>query len=456
MHLVGYNENMEKYFILDTNVLIHNPQALYSFAEHYVILPITVIEELDKFKNFSDKKGMHARHALREIDSVVKKGALKKGAKLSNGGRLLITLGRNAEAAADLPIDLSLNDNKILATAYAYQKEGKQVFFISKDVNARIRAEAIGVQSQDYEKQKVEYSSLYAGWREITLPREDINLLYQNHSLPNKQNLKFFANEYILIKCNDGTSTSALCRYEVATNTIVPIRDGLEAMGISPKNLQQKFAFDMLLNDDIKLITLVGQAGTGKTLLALACGLIRTIGRDPLYEKMLVARPIIPFAGRDIGYLPGDKDEKLAYWMQPIFDNLQFIMGPNRNERLEVKDGYTSKAKDKIQYLMDSGLLEVEALTYIRGRSIPHQFIIIDESQNLTPHEIKTIVSRAGENTKIVLTGDPEQIDNPYLDANSNGLAYTVELMKGQKLFGHMLLSKSERSELAALAAEIL
>ena len=209
----------------------------------------------------------------------------------------------------------------------------------------------------------------------------------------------------------------------------------------------------MLLNEKIKLVTLVGLAGTGKTLLALACGLAQTIGKAPIYKKILVARPIIPL-GRDIGYLPGTKDQKLNYWMQPIFDNLRYIL--HKDDPMEHKDGFSGKKFDKIDYLLDSDTIEIEALTYIRGRSIPRQFIIIDEAQNLAPHEVKTIVSRAGEGTKIVLTGDPEQIDNPYLDANSNGLTYSVERLKGQSLMGHIQLSKSERSALASLAAELL
>lgn len=443
---------MKKYFVLDTNVLIHNPQSIYSFSDNTIIIPITVIEELDKFKSSSDKKGMHARQVLREIDSVIKKGALTKGAKLDNGGRLKIHFPHYE--LDNLPMDISINDNKILAAAWELQSQEKKVFFISKDVNARIKAEALGISAQDYEKQKVEYTELYKGWREIPVNREDIDTLYQKHSLELKA-YTLYENEYGLLKANDGSNTSAICKYDNEAQCFLPLKSNFDAMGIQPVNLQQKFAFDLLLNDNIKLVSLVGQAGGGKTLLALACGLSKTIGRNPIYEKLLVARPIIPF-GKDIGFLPGSKDDKLNYWMQPIFDNLHFIMGTTNKDRNDSKENAVSKTTDKIQYLLDSGMLEVEALTYIRGRSIPHQFIIIDEAQNLTPHEIKTIISRAGEGTKIVLTGDPEQIDNPYLDANSNGLSYTVERMKGQTLVGHMMLSKSERSELAGIAVKLL
>jgi PhoH-like ATPase len=433
---------MTKFFVLDTNVLLHNPNAIYSFAEHTVIIPFTVIEELDKFKTSSDKKGVHARQILRELDQLYKKGALKAGAKMKNGGMLRILFSPTQAPHPDL--DWSRNDNHIVGIAWTLKKEGQHVFFISKDINARIKAEVLGVQSEDYEKQLVEYDQLYKGWREVTVTDAEIDALYKERKVATK--LTLHENEYALLK---GETKTALSQYEGEKKMFFLVNGDLEAMGLRPLNLEQRFAFDLLLNDDIKLVTLVGQAGTGKTLLALACALQKVIGRNPRYQKLLVARPIVPL-GKDIGYLPGTKDQKLNFWMQPVFDNLGFLLQKEEGER-----GF-GKAKDRIEALMDADLLEIEAITYIRGRSIPNQFIIIDEAQNLTPHEIKTIVSRAGKGTKIVLTGDPEQIDTPYLDANSNGLTYTAERLKGQRLVGHMLLSKSERSEIATLAAELL
>jgi PhoH-like ATPase len=446
-----------KYFVLDTNILIHNPNSLYSFGENTVILPLTVIEELDQFKTSTDKKGAHARQALREIDAVIKHGGLKKGASLKNGGKLQIIL--SPPVRPDIPIDMSIEDNKILSVALDLQAKQNDVFFISKDLNARIKSEALGIPAKDYEKQTVEYAELYKGWREIAAPKSLIDELYHNGSYkPTPNGTPLLQNEYVLLNANDGSTASALGRFDSGTGTVSLLKKVPDAMGIHPLNVQQKFAFDLLFNDDIKLISLVGPAGGGKTLLAIAGALSKTIGEQSAYERLLVARPVIPF-GKDIGYLPGTKDEKLSYWMKPIFDNLQYIFNLSEKKRHEqdrislVRD---SRSQDKIQYLMDSGILEVEALTYIRGRSIPHQFIIIDEAQNLTPHEVKTIISRAGQGSKIVLTGDPEQIDNPYLDANSNGLTYLVERMKNQRIVGHMLLSKSERSELASLAVELL
>jgi PhoH-like ATPase len=264
---------MVKNFVLDTNVLIHNPNSLYSFTDNNVIIPITVIEELDKFKSSSDKKGMHARQALREIDSCIKKGALKKGAKLSNGGTLKIELGTHHIPLPNL--DLNKEDNKIISVAYELHHRGETVFFISKDVNARIKAEAIGIKARDYEKQLVEYSSLYKGWREINLTTEEINALYKNHEIELK-GYTLYENEYILVKSSDGGNSSAICRYNKSINKLEILKENYEAMGIKPLNLQQKYAFDLLLNDNISLVTLVGQAGTGKTLIAIACGLEKT------------------------------------------------------------------------------------------------------------------------------------------------------------------------------------
>ncbi len=441
---------MIKYFVLDTNVLIHNPNSIYSFSDNTVVIPITVIEELDSLKSISDKKGMHARAVLREIDNLVRKGALSKGANIKSGGTLQILYNNPETQIKDL--NLEVNDNKILMTALELQKKGKTVFFISKDLNARIKAEALGIKARDYEKEKVEYGSLYKGWKEILLKSDEINSFYkENHYTLN--NHHFIENEYALIKAENGGTSTALAKYDSQNNQLIRFNDQIHIFGVKALNMEQRFAMDLLLNDQIKLVTLVGPAGTGKTLLAIACGLFKTIAPTPTFDKMLVARPIIPM-GKDIGYLPGSKDQKLSYWMRPIFDNLEYIL---KNEKLgNITSEVLKTPKDRIDYLLKNDLIEIEALTYIRGRSIPQQFIIVDEAQNLTPHEIKTIISRAGKDTKIVLTGDPEQIDNAYLDANSNGLSYTVERLKNNKLVGHVYLSKGERSELANIAMEKL
>jgi PhoH-like ATPase len=347
-------------------------------------------------------------------------------------------------------MDTSITDNKILATAWDLQRKKQIVFFISKDINARIKAEALGIKSADYEKQKVEYANLYKGWREIVVTKEEINTLYTENKLEIK-GYTLLENEHVLLKASNDPASSAICRYVSSESVLVPIKKEFAAMGIKPLNVEQRFAFDLLLNDDIKLVTLVGQAGTGKTLMALACALSKVMEKESSYQRLLVARPIIPL-GKDIGYLPGSKEKKLTYWMQPIYDNLEYILKRSISAKI---DGLVTSDLT-IDHLMGSDIIQIEALTYIRGRSIPDQFMIVDEAQNLTPHEVKTIVSRAGEGTKIILTGDPGQIDNPYLDANSNGLSYTVERLKKHKIFGHILLTKSERSELASLAVNEL
>ncbi|MBU1932266.1 PhoH family protein, partial [Patescibacteria group bacterium] len=313
---------MNKNFVLDTNVLIHNPLSIFSFEDNNVILPLTVIEELDTFKANTDKKGMHARQVLREIDSLIKKGALKDGAKMPNKGRLIISF---VPLEAVIPnMDMTLNDNKILFIAWKLQEKGEQVIFVSKDVNARIKAEALGIKSADYEKQKVEYSSLYKGWKEIKVKGSDINEFKLNGRLELKGDM-LLENQYALLKASDSEKLQVVGKMDKHKKCLIPLDEEYAAMGIFPLNMEQSFAFDLLLNDDVKLVTLVGQAGTGKTLIALACALAKTLEKKSVYEKILVARPIMPL-GRDIGYLPGAKDEKLHYWMQPIYDNLDFIL----------------------------------------------------------------------------------------------------------------------------------
>ncbi|MFA5389566.1 MAG: PhoH family protein, partial [Candidatus Omnitrophota bacterium] len=418
---------------------LHNSESLHAFADNEVVLPIDVIEELDIFKKDSDEKGRNARAAIRMLDDLREHGKLGEGVPLENGGLLRIIM--RVDTKSILSVSPNERDNRILMVAYDLQQKGNQVIFVSKDINARVKADALGVKAVDFEKQKVDIESLYSGWKEIALSSKEIDNFYEKKFLGLKQN-SMFPNQYILLKDSSADKHTALGRYDAKQKGIVPLKTDLgDVWGIKPRNKEQAIAFDLLLDDNIKLVTLVGSAGTGKTLLALAAGLKKTVDEHG-YKRMLVSRPVIPM-GKDIGYLPGTKEEKLVNWMQPIFDNLEYI--------LTIR-----KRKEHVDDLIDCDLLQLEALTYMRGRSIPNQFIIIDEAQNLTPHEIKTVVSRAGNNTKMVLTGDPYQIDNPYLDSSSNGLSYAVERMKGQEMFGHVTLTKNERSGLASLAAELL
>jgi len=428
-----------KTFVIDTNVFIHKPDAILSFRDNEIVIPLWVLEELDKLKTYSDERGRNARHAIRFLDEIVVKGSVIEGVKMENGSVLRIASSRPDTIPHDIRFDEP--DNRILLTALALQQEGRQVFFVSKDINARVKAAALGLKAVDYEKQKVNIHSLYSGMRTGNASTDTAGELKTSGSIPWKDEVN--PNEFIELNIS-GTQETLLTRYDHSRGMLVHKPYEIEPVsGIVPLNVHQRMALDLLLDDSVSLVTLVGKAGTGKTLLAIAAGLCKVV-EDRQYARMLVTRPVVPF-GKDIGFLPGAKEEKLSHWMQPLFDNLELILSVYKKEKLKTVDA-----------LLNNNLIEIEALTYIRGRSLPNQYIIIDEAQNLSPHEIKTIVSRAGEDTKVVLTGDPYQIDSPYLDSNSNGLTYLVEIFKSIDVYGHVTLEKSERSLLAELAAELL
>jgi len=428
-----------KTFVIDTNVLIHKPDAIMSFRDNEVVLPLSVLEELDRLKTYSDERGRNARHAIRFLDNLRKNGDLNKGVKIGNGSTLTVELSHNASIPVDLRQDRE--DNKIIFTAYALQQQGKHVFFVSKDINARVKARALGIKAVDYEKQNVNIDTLYQGCQERDISSEMFRELRDNGVIKLKEQFK--PNEYLLLH-RGGEEEYLIGRYRASDEAVALLdNNGNSYCGISPLNERQEIAMDLLLDDSVQLVSLLGLAGTGKTLLALAAGLYKVLEKKQ-YSELLVSRPVIPM-GKDIGYLPGSKEEKLSNWMQPIYDNFENILRAYKKSNLKT-----------VEQLLATNKIEVEALTYIRGRSLPEQYIIVDEAQNLSPHEIKTIVSRAGDNTKVVLTGDPYQIDSPYLDSNSNGLTYVVEAFKGESIFGHITLQKSERSKLAELAAELL
>jgi PhoH-like ATPase len=435
---LGFPEGV-KLFVIDTNVLIHYPEAIMSFRDNEIVLPLEVLEELDSLKTYPDQRGKSAREAIRFLDTIARKGNLNEGVKLDNGSTLRVSL--KLPDSTPKGIELDKNDNKIILCAYALQAEGRHVFFVSKDINARVKATALGVKAVDYEKQKVDITTLYQGMRELDASADTIARLIGTGELPWKERL--FPNEFVLLR-DRNSGQASLAKGDREQGRLLALPDWDEAIaGIRPLNPRQRVALELLLDDEVRLVTLVGKAGTGKTLLAIAAGLKRTC-EDKRYARMLVTRPVVP-VGKDIGYLPGEKSAKMSNWMQPLFDNLEQILGEYKRPNVKSVD-----------QLVKDRMLEIEALSYIRGRSLPNQYVIVDEAQNLTPHEIKTIVSRAGEGTKVVLTGDPYQIDNMYLDANSNGLSYLVEAFKGQKIFGHVTLVRSERSELAELAASLL
>ncbi|MEW6219903.1 MAG: PhoH family protein [Thermodesulfobacteriota bacterium] len=438
---------MKKLFVLDTNVLLHSPECLTAFADNDVILPIEVIEELDRFKRNADEKGRNARQVTRTLDRLRNEGRLGEGVPLASGGSLRV-LVQDTTGERVPGINPEIMDNRIIRAAFFLQKhQDRQVIFVSKDINARIKADAAGLAVADFEKQKINFDEIYSGWRRLPVAGSLVDRFYSEGALDVPGDWELLPNEFVLLENEANPKHTGMSKYLAATGQLVPLfHHRVRPWGIKARNLEQTFAIELLLCDEIKLVTLMGQAGTGKTLLALACGVTKVV-EEKVFAKLLVSRPIIPF-GRDIGFLPGDKDEKMRHWMQPIFDNLRFLASANGEDTEGRVEGLLQARGGKT--------IEIEALTYIRGRSLPNQYMIIDEAQNLTPLEVKTIISRAGEGTKVILTGDPYQIDSPYLDASSNGLSYTVERMKGQPLFGHITLSRSERSELASVAAQLL
>ena len=443
-----------KHFVLDTNVLIHDPGAVYHFADNEVVIPIFVLEEVDQFKKEASERGRNARELARVLDRLRSEGSsLADGALLPNGGRLRV-------ATAERTVPRTLRESQVadylilmVAVDVRNANPNDPTIFVTKDVNLRIRADSLGLTSMDFEaEERVNLEELYSGMTEVPVTGAEVDAFFSQGTLDLAESplrTSLHANQYVLLRDTESHSHSALGRFDKTQGKLVQlkkIRDGV--WGIRPRNKEQHCALDLLMSDEIKLITLVGKAGTGKTMLALAAGLQKVV-EENTYSKLLVSRPIFPL-GRDVGYLPGDLEQKLNPWMQPIYDNVEFLMGISKPER---KGSGTGRSYHE---LIDLGFIEIEPLTYIRGRSIPNQFIIVDEAQNLTPHEVKTIITRVGESTKIVLTGDPYQIDNPYVDATSNGLTTIVEKFKGEAVAGHVTLSKGERSALAELASNLL
>lgn len=494
-------------YVIDTNVLIHDPKAIFTFEGAAVGIPIIVLEELDSFKREGTDRGRNAREVIRILDALRQKGSLRDGVDLENGTTVRVLF---AEKKDDLPfIFMSDNaDNRILFIAYDWQKQGYEVHFISKDLNARVKADILGLKTEDYRKEYVSQDNFYHGWIKIPVPAVEFKRQTPNVLEDIKKEL--VPNQYVLLESQHNPHNYQIFRYlGTGKEPFKLISTQNLSWPLQPRNPQQIMATDLLLDDSIKFVSLFGPAGTGKTFLALLIGLYKTIMQDT-YEKMLVSRPVIPL-GRDIGYLPGTMEEKLHNWMMPIYDNIEYILHaiqsapqpkqkhdqdelqPHQkeqyHERRDKHDKYPHHRKHhdrdeqrhrhrsrphhphhqkssnsnkpgnerlSLQQLLGSGKLELEAITYMRGRSIPFQYILIDEAQNLTPHEIKTLVTRVGEGSKIVIAGDPYQIDSPYLDFSSNGLVIASERFKGEPIFGSIFLETSERSLLSQLASDLL
>lgn len=434
-----------KKIVVDTNVILFDSSSVEKFHEADLYIPMSVVEEIDRFKKDLGENGRNARQFSRFIDVLRGKGKLSEGVYLEER-KTRIFVRADLENEGSLPAELNHEkaDNRILGTALSLQKNFDDVELITKDINLRIKADVFGVVARDYEGEELPgEEEFYSGRAEISVSSDKIDLFYREKALVPPPEARLMGNQYVIMKDESNPNHSAVGRYDLNAQAIIPLITPTDSVwGIHPRNVEQSFALDALLNDDVLFVSLVGKAGTGKTLMALAAGLSKTLD-EGRFQKLLVSRPIFPM-GKDIGYLPGDVEQKLNPWMQPIFDNVEFLMGADK------------KAAGRAQELINQGMLNIEPLTYIRGRSIPNQYLIVDEAQNLTPHEIKTIVTRAGANTKVVLTGDRHQIDNPYIDAVNSGLSYSVEKFKGQKLAAHINLTKGERSELAELAANLL
>ncbi len=437
---------MKKNYILDTNVLLHDPNSLLSFQDNNVILPMAVIEEIDRFKRDVSELGRNAREVSRLLDGFRRQGRLCEGVRLPEGGRLRIDFEPSGSNGGNPPGNGGA-DSRILSVALRIMKDEAPLpaVVVSKDINLRLKADAMGLRAEDYETDRVGLSDLYSGIFTRDLPSERIDAFRRDGSLPLDGEVGV-PNEYALLRDESNPRNSVLARVAPEGDRFLPLEDFRDGVwGVRPRNKEQFFALDALMRDEIRLVTIMGKAGTGKTLLAVAAGLMQVMETRG-YHRLLVSRPTFPM-GRDIGYLPGDIEEKLHPWMQPIYDCLDLLIEMHRPKGRGWKSHRDVLVSDAIG---------IEPLTYIRGRSIPNQFIVVDEAQNLTPLEVKTVLTRVGHNAKIVLTGDPSQIDNPYVDSASNGFNATVNRFRNERLAAHIELRKGERSELAELAANLL
>ena len=435
---------MKKIYVLDTSIFLTNSSSIFSYGNNDIVIPLKVLEEIDNHKKRQDGVGVNARNIIRILDSFREKGNLHKGVRLGKGKGILSVRGYDS---ADLPEDLDIKDpdNQIICTAITQKKLSKKrkVIVVSLDINMRVKCDALEIPCEDYTTGHTIQNTkeLYIGLKKHLVDDQIVDQIYNNEKITlDEEEIKLYPNQFVMLVSNQNDKKSALVKFKNYNQPLMTIHDYKEGIwGLRPRNKEQMFALNMLMDPDIPIITMTGQAGCGKTLLAIAAGLEQTL-ENKKYKKIVVSRPIQP-VGKDIGFLPGTLDEKMRPWLMPIQDNLEFLMGDD---------------KRTMEMMFENGTIEIEALTYIRGRSISNAFIIIDEAQNLSMHELKTIITRAGDGSKIILTGDIEQIDNLYLDATSNGLSYAIEKFKNQELAGHITLSKGERSKIATLAAKIL
>ncbi|HAF89887.1 MAG: PhoH family protein [bacterium] len=445
--------NHPSVYVLDISVLLYTPDAIFDFPMKEVLLPVSILDALEPLRQDLGEKGRVANLVSKILDECRQLGNLVEGVSLPNGGKLRIELADPETEAIPFSFNSRNPSNRILAVAWLLSRENKDVVFVSRDENLRTKANTLNVPTISYKGRRRDDSNLYSGIHHCEVSKKKLRNLNQQSFISMEEvqselneNIKFFPNQGLLLNNPEVPEEDVLAIYNQSKNKFLTVSKEQGVWGIRPRNLEQRLALALLVDPNISIVTLSGKAGTGKTLLALAVGLQQMMV-DNIYSRMLVSRPIFPM-GRDLGFLPGDTQEKLSPWMQPIFDNLELLINNTSEKKSSKRDSY--------QELMERGMLVVEPLTYIRGRSIPNQHMIVDEAQNLTPHEMKTIVSRAGDGTKIVLTGDPNQIDNTDVNLSSNGLSTLVERFKGSQLAGHVRFTSVERSALAELAANVL
>ena len=445
--------NQPSVYVLDISVLLYTPDAIFDFPMKEVLLPVSILDALEPLRQDLGEKGRVANLVSKILDECRQLGNLVEGVSLPNGGKLRIELADPETEAIPFSFNSRNPSNRIPAVAWLLSRENKDVVFVSRDENLRTKANTLNVPTISYKGRRRDDSNLYSGIHHCEVSKKKLRNLNQQSFISMEEvqselneNIKFFPNQGLLLNNPEVPEEDVLAIYNQSKNKFLTVSKEQGVWGIRPRNLEQRLALALLVDPNISIVTLSGKAGTGKTLLALAVGLQQMMV-DNIYSRMLVSRPIFPM-GRDLGFLPGDTQEKLSPWMQPIFDNLELLINNTSEKKSSKRDSY--------QELMERGMLVVEPLTYIRGRSIPNQHMIVDEAQNLTPHEMKTIVSRAGDGTKIVLTGDPNQIDNTDVNLSSNGLSTLVERFKGSQLAGHVRFTSVERSALAELAANVL